>query len=301
MVGFFTLFIKLSSGYLWSTITFAIHQANASGKPRDDANHQLQLVLRNTESETTLISQLTKIMWVHRSRRVKVYGKAIGLVLLAGLYTLVFAFASGLSSRIIAAHDSSVLSVSNNCGWFQEPTLGTSSSISGGGMFESANAISVMARNVFRRSASYSRSCYGRFGDNSTACEGYIRPTLPYTVSRGLPCPFSDNACNGTAISLDTGHLRSDTHLGINTRPQDALSVRKVFTCVPLAGERYTNGWQQIPPALAAAQGLPSTAQLKGYSFGPTKSIFGSFNALNYTATMDDIHWKFGKQPYSLK
>jgi hypothetical protein len=102
-------------------------------------------------------------------------------------------------------------------------------------------------------------------------------------------------------MSLDTGHLRSDIHFGMNTRSEDALSVRKVLTCVPLAGEKYTDGWQQMPPTMSAAQGLPQDTRLKGYSFGRTNSIFGSFNDLNYTAAMDEVHWKFGKQPYSLK
>jgi hypothetical protein len=102
-------------------------------------------------------------------------------------------------------------------------------------------------------------------------------------------------------MSLDTGYLRSDIHFGMNTRTEDALSVRKVLTCVPLAGEKYTDGWKQMPQTMSAAQGLPPDTRLKGYSFGQTKSIFGSFNDLNYTAVMDEVHWKFGKQPYSLK
>jgi hypothetical protein len=300
-VGFFTLFIKLSSGYLWGTISFVIHQINASGKPRDDSYHQLQLILRNTESESTFANQLIKIVWVHRGGRLRTYYKSLILILFASLYALGFALASGLSSRVIAATDASVLSVSQHCGWFQEPSLGNISSLASGQLFESVNAISVMARNVYRRSASYSRSCYGRFGDNSTACGNYVRPTLPYVVTRGLPCPFYEEACNGTAISLDTGYMRSNTHLGVNTRPEDAISVRKVLTCVPLAGENYTDGWKQVPPEVATAQGLPLETKLKGYSFGPTRSLFGSFNELNHTAAMDEFHWKFGKQPYSLK
>lgn len=301
LVGFFTLFIKLSSGYLWGTIKFTIHQLNASTKPRDASYHQLQLVLHNTESESSFITQMTRVLWAHRGGRPRMFCKCLALILFAGLYTLVFALTSGLSSRIIRAHDSTVLSVSKHCGWFKEPTLGNSSSISSGGVFESVNAISVMSRNVYRRSASYSRSCYGRFGDNSTACEDYFLPTLPYLVRKDLPCPFASRACNGSAMSLDTGHLRSDLHFGMNTRSEDALSVRKVLTCVPLAGEQYTDGWQQVPPTMSAAQGLPLDTRLKGYSFGRTDSIFGSFDNLNYTAAMDEVHWKFGKQPYSLK
>ncbi|KAF3004370.1 hypothetical protein E8E13_009864 [Curvularia kusanoi] len=300
LVGFFTLFLKISSGYFWSSIKFGLHQANASGKPQNDLHHQVQLVLRNAESESSVISQIAKVLWVHRADKAKAFGKSVGLIAFAGLYALGFALMSGLSSRLIAAPDSSVLNVSKNCGWFQEPSFGNSSSI-GGGIFDSANAISVMARNVVRRSASYSRSCYGHFGDKATSCETFVRQTLPYTLSKNLPCPFSEGACNGSTMSLDTGYLRSDTHLGINTRPHNALFIRKALTCVPIAGEKYTDGWRQMSPTAATAQGLPLTALQKGYSFGQTKGSFGSVNSFNYTITLDDVHWKFGKQPYGLK
>jgi hypothetical protein len=125
---------------------------------------------------------------------------------------------------------------------------------------------------------------------------------LPYTISRDVTCPFNEKACNGTAISLDTGRLRSDIHLGVNTRPEDALSVRMVLTCVPLAGEKYTTGWQQIIPEIAFAVGLPFDTKVKSYAFGPSMISFGGHvGSFNYTAAMDEVRWVQGIQPYSLQ
>jgi hypothetical protein len=129
-----------------------------------------------------------------------------------------------------------------------------------------------------------------------------VQPALPYTINRNVSCPFSENACNGTAISLDTGRLRSDTHLGVNTRPEDALSVRKVLTCVPLAGEKYATDWQQIIPDIAFSTGLPLDTKVKSYAFGPRSISLGAHvGGLNYTAAMDEIRWRKGVQPYSLQ
>jgi hypothetical protein len=310
LVGFLTLFITVTGDYLWGTLAFLIHQINSSNKPRRGAHHQLQLILRNAENHQSFIGHVSKLAWVHRHGASKVIRKSLALISIATLYTVVFTLAGGFSSRIIAARDSSVLSVDQNCGWLfeptylnpSEPTIDNIYSMSSTELFAYINAITVMLRNVFRRSATYSRSCYGDSAGNSTICGNFVQPNLPYTVRRQVPCPFDDKACNGTAISLDTGHLRSDFHLGVNTRPGDALSVRKVLTCVPLAGERYTSGWQQMAPDMALGWGLPLDTRVKAYAFGPRVIGFGQHvGGLKYTAGMDEIRWVHGVQPYSLQ
>jgi hypothetical protein len=312
LVGFFTLFITIIGGYLWGTIAFVIHQVNSSSKPQLSSYHQLQLILRNTESDASFISHLSRIAWAHRHGGSKIYCKSVVLCLFASLYALVFALGGGFSSKIIVARDPSVLTIDRHCGWLQEPTflnppeptIDTIYSIPGAQLYEYINVVTVMLRNAFRRSASHSRSCYGHLGEKSTACNNFVQPTLPYTINRDVTCPFNEKACNGTAISLDTGRLRSDIHLGVNTRPEDALSMRKVLTCVPLAGEKYATGWQQIIPETAFATGLPFDTKVKSYAFGPRPIVFGQnvgVVGLNYTSGMDEIRWVRGVQPYSLQ
>jgi hypothetical protein len=310
LVGFFTLFITIIGGYLWGTIAFVIHQVNSSSKPQLSSYHQLQLILRNIDSNASFISHLSRIAWAHRHGGSKVYCKSVVLILFASLYALVFALGGGFSSTIIVARDPSVLTIVRHCGWLQEPiylnplepTIDTIYSISGAQFYEYINVVTVMLRNAFRRSAGHSRSCYGHFGEKLTACNNFVQPTLPYTINRDVTCPFNEKACNGTAISLDTGRLRSDIHLGVNTRPEDALSVRKVLTCVPLAGENYTTGWQQIIPEIAFGTGLPLDTKVKPYAFGARKISFAPLVVdLNYTAGMDEIRWRQGVQPYSLQ
>lgn len=302
------MFIAICSSFLWVTISFVVHQLNSSSSPQDESHHQLQLILRNTDNTGTCTNQLSKLAWVHKRSKSKTYYKSIGLLLFANIFNFGFILVGIFSTKFIAAQDSSVLSVSRHCGWFKEPTVKGDDpfdfdsfyTLSGLEFAEYVNAVSVMSRNVLRRSAAYSRSCYGRFGENSTACGNYAQATLAYTITRDVGCPFNDKACNGTAISLDTGHIRSDSDLGINTTPEDALSMRKVLTCVPLAGESYTSGWQQLPDEAAFRDQVPQGTRAKAYSFGPYLGYSQVPAISNYTIYMDEVDWKKGQQPYSL-
>jgi hypothetical protein len=310
LVSFLTLFITVVGNYLWGILAFLLHQIRSSSRPRRGTHHQLQLILRNAESDQSFIGQVVKLAWAHRHGGSKIVRKSIVLILVASLFTLVFTLVGGFSSHIIAARDPSVLSVDQNCGWIFEPTylnpfdptLDNIYSIPSVELFAYINAVTVTLRNVFRRSAAYSRSCYRGSVESSTACANFVQSTLPYTMRRQVPCPFADKVCNGTAISLDTGHLRSDIHLGLNTRPEDALSVRKVLTCVPLAGEAYTSGWQQISQDTADRWDLPVNTKAKAYAFGPRMMGWGEHvGGINYTAGIDEIRWVHGVQPYSLQ
>lgn len=291
-------------------IAFVIHQVNSSSKPQVGSYHQLQLILRNTESVHSFIRHLSRVAWTHRHGESRIYRKSVVLFSFASLYALVFALGGGFSSGIIIARDRSVLTIDRHCGWLQEPTylnppeptLDNLYSIPREQIYKYVNVVTVMLRNALRRSASHSRSCYGHFGEKSTACNNFVQPTLPYTIDRDVKCPFDEKACNGNAISLDTGRLRSDVHLGVNTRSEDALSVRKILTCVPLAGEKYATGWQQIIPELASEIGLPFDTKVKSYAFGPRTISSGKHDSsLNHTSGMDEIHWIQGVQPYSLQ
>lgn len=283
---------------------------NASSKPQRNSHHQLQLILRNSDTEGTFVTQLRKILWVNRGSAFQSYRKSIALMLFAVMHSLSFLIAGGFSSEIIAARDPSVLSVSRHCGWIQEPrfenpevpTFDNIYSLPRNQLVEWINAVSVLSRNFYRKSASYSRTCYGRLGDNSTVCGILVQPNLHYAVRYNVPCPFSDKACNGTAVSLDTGRLRSDTHLGVNTRPEDAMSVRKVLTCVPLAAERYTDGWQAGSPDMLADRNVPVGTRFKSYAFGPLQPYFGPRDPnTTVTVTADEVRWKSGNEPYSLQ
>lgn len=284
LISFLALFVKLAGSYLWGIVCFAIHQISASSRVQDDIYHQFQLVLRNCESESSFVAKLITVGFAHKGARFEAYRRSLWLLALATFHGVSMWVAGGLSSRFIAGNDE-VQAVPGKCGWMKEASI--KDIIHDDAAFETFNSLVVMTRYRYRQSAAYSRTCYGRMGGNSSICAIFKRRTLPYTISLSEPCPFDKKICNGSAISLDTGLLRSDEHLGINTRPEDAISFRKTLTCAPLAGEQYADGWQENP-AIA-------NDTMKCYYFGP---ILG--NDYEPTFCVSYQWWSRGDQPYNL-
>jgi hypothetical protein len=295
IVAFLALFVNLVGSHLWGIICFATHQANATSRKQDDTYHQLQLTLRNTKSESNLISDLIKIGHSRKGARLEAYRRSIPLFTLAGLHALAVLAAGTFSSKAIASNDE-VLTRSKSCGSMRDPS--EMLNITDDSTFELANALVVMARYVYRKSASYSRACYGQHSGHSTACGTYVRSTIPYNMSLSVPCPFDEKICNGLGVAFDTGLIRSDLDLGINTRPEDRLSVRKVLTCAPLAGEKYTDGWYSMQDSTFAESFAPETLW-KGWKFGH-RDFVGDVLP-EYTFNTNEALYRTGDRPYHLE
>ncbi|OAG12918.1 uncharacterized protein CC84DRAFT_1227646 [Paraphaeosphaeria sporulosa] len=247
LTAFLALFIRLAGSYLWGIICFAIHQSNASSEPQDDTYHQIQVALRNTDTEASLGWKLFRVGAVHQGSRINAFGRTSWLILLAMVHAAGIGALGGLSSRFIAGSDA-VLAVKGTCGWMEEVAQNQSErlmeELKDTTKFNTFSALVVMARYGYRRSAGYARSCYAQTSDNSSnACEIYTQPTLPYNVSLSEPCPFSEKVCNGTAMTADMDGLRSDTDLGINTLPESAVTLRQTWTCVPVDAQPYATQW----------------------------------------------------------
>ncbi|ORY15583.1 hypothetical protein BCR34DRAFT_170710 [Clohesyomyces aquaticus] len=290
--GFLALFVKLGGEHLWMSLCFIIHQLKASSKMQDDVHHQSQLVLRNVESEATLIQQLFKIASSHKGARLRAFSRFIPLILLASTSAVFFWAGAGLSSRFITSQEEVVQAIDKSCGWAKIPSF---KDLTDDTSFQAASALIATTRHGFRNSVSYAKACYSQKGVNATACNKYIQPTLPYSVAQNASCPFDSKMCKSSTILLDTGHLRTDNLLGFNTKPEDALSFRKIFSCAPLAGENYTEkGWQPIPDDLGANT---YAKYVKGYKFGEWTS--GS-NPGNWTFYVTDAEFLLSKKYYSL-
>jgi hypothetical protein len=189
--------------------------------------------------------------------------------------------------------------IPGQCGWVQDVPF---AQLSDDAVFNAANALIVTARNVFRRSATYSRSCYAHAEGNTTVCGTFVQPALPYNTTRDAPCPFDQKICNASAILMDTGLLHSDEHLGA-----DAMSLRKQLTCVPLAGEKYTDGWKvanDTDDAFESSSGALSTPagmESIGYKFGPQIQTTSSIpSRSNYTFRIPRNFLQGGDLPYNI-
>ncbi|KAF2680089.1 hypothetical protein K458DRAFT_111142 [Lentithecium fluviatile CBS 122367] len=290
VTAFFALFIKLVGGYLWGIICFALHQQSASSRPEDDIYHQHQVILRNTEHETSFIWNLHKVAFAHKGTRSEAYRRSFWLILLAVIHGVSFSIVGGLSSSFIVLNNEVQL-LPGQCGWVKEVPL---TNLTDDATFAAANALIVSVRNGFRRSATYSRSCYAQAEGSNTACGTYIQAALPYDSNFEAPCPF-DVACNGSAVVMDTGLLRSDKDFGINTQAKDAMSLRKQVTCAPLAGEKYTDGWLTSNDSLL----IPPGEALIGYKFGDLPQLTAA-QLSQYTFRISGTRLQSGDSPYQV-
>lgn len=254
-------------------------------------------MLRNTESEGSLVSKLLKVGWTYKGYRLEAYRRSFIFFILAVVHGLGFWAAGGLSSTFISQNNEVRLLSDSGCGWMAEPP--NIMNLADEKVFEEANALVVMMRYGLKKSAAYSRSCYMQSGKNSTACGTYVQSALPVNITVDAACPFDEKICNGKAITIDSGYIRSDHHLGINTRQEDSISARKVLTCAPLLGEKYTDGWISIPDSVNRSS-IPEGTIGKGYKFGPLKGATAFSPLSQYTFWATNLTIPYGDLPYLL-
>lgn len=283
----------MGGDHLWKSICFALHQINASPKEHDDVHYQHQLVLRSLESELGLLSKIWNIGIAHKGTRIASFRRSLFLAMIALGHGLAFYVAAGLSSRYFAGHQ--VVQIrTRNCGTMNEPDL---TRLTDDVSFEAADAMVVISRNGYRKSATYAKTCYAQTGNSTEACSTYVKPRLSYNVTRNTQCLFDKRICNGTSITLDSGLIRSDADMGINTHPRDAISVRKTLRCVPLAGEKYTDGWHPIADVVAVNIGVPLNGSFKAYKLSEETA---DLPPTNYFFWVTDFEFQLSQRAYIL-
>lgn len=105
------------------------------------------------------------------------------------------------------------------------------------------NALYVIAQMTIERSLAYTTTCYRNASSTVYTCNEFVRRHLESTANATEECPFSDIVYITPALSVDTGYLDSDFHLGINALVSDRISFRKKLTCASVNADNYTLGW----------------------------------------------------------
>jgi hypothetical protein len=157
------------------------------------------------------------------------------------------------------------------------------------------NALYAISKLTWDRSLAYSDACY-RGVSSAYACNEFVHRYLESTVNTTEECPFPSDVCITPALSVDTGYVDSDLHLGINARASDRISFRKKLTCAPINADNYTTGWttEGLPPTFPWDPDLISGAAYKFYNFGE-QVLFGlvqnwTFVEANYTGSIEKAY-----------
>jgi hypothetical protein len=90
--------------------------------------------------------------------------------------------------------------------------------------------------------AAFAGSCYGSNETTAPQCITYKRSQIPWTSNENVSCPFVAGTCRLEPIAayqMDTSALDSHDHLGLNPKPSERVTFRKVATCAPVTTKPY--------------------------------------------------------------
>ena len=228
-----TIFLGFVASQFWQAVQFIAHQVSVDPRQDDCLYHQKLVSLRNKGSAPALLMAVCKLRsartWGSKGRWAKSWGKISGLVALSLLYFLATEATRLSASLIWSASDDQVLARGSHCGFLTLP-----------------NATDPVLKDLYRTfilnqtltAETYVRQCNVANPD-PLRCGYYPAVSIPWQGS-SVACPFaSPEVCitnNSMPYQMDTGLVDSDTMLGMNARPSDRISIRKVTTCSPIDG-----------------------------------------------------------------
>src|SRR5436305_11055473 len=120
LVSFLALFVRMVGSHFWSVLCFVMHQLKSDSSPQDGLHHQHQLLLRNSQSHTSTLWDLTKVAFFWRASARHSFRRTLPLIVIALLQLTIFTTA-GLFSSHLASSTDEVLVRSPYCGYIQFP------------------------------------------------------------------------------------------------------------------------------------------------------------------------------------
>lgn len=238
LVAFIAIFVGAAGKSFWRLACFLLHRMLSNSDPQDGIYHQLQAILRNSDTAQDAAWSLGQVMWAWRvpARFRKPFPRLIGIITLALFVSISFGVAGVFSSQITTDTANEVLLTGNNCG-----------------PLKANDDVDVEAYNMLfephqhQRVTAYSNyalQCYT--GNTTTAaedCAPYVKANLESKITRNAGCPFASEMCKSDSDNLivDSGYIDSNEHLGINAPAKDRFQVRMLHHCAPIVTEGFTN------------------------------------------------------------
>ena len=239
---------------------------------RDGLFHQQQAILRNALTAENAFWTLARSGYAWRRKVKSALGSSLPLLLITFIHLAFFAAAGLFASQVTNTNAGQALvQMGGPCGFPAEvadPRTQDDANTSPDQLL-ALNTEALLGRLTITKSASYVRTCYNDDINSAMAiCNLYVTPHLigvDASAVTNATCPFGSNACTTPAVRYDSGHIHSSADLGINYRDSDSLTWRRVTTCAPIDGERYTTGWKDN---VKITYGSLPTTRAKFYNFG---------------------------------
>lgn len=297
MVAAVAMLITAASIAFWELFCFVVHHIRSTTQAKDGLFHQQQILLRNGNPPLVTSLRMLSLGFQWRAHARLSLLRALPFSII-GFSTFALFAVSGLFSAKIMYQSDEVLA-RGKCGFIQGSL---------GGYFVGGNVTERTVNDVFYQAAStsfredsaYARACYNDEVDRTTSsCNIYIQPRINFTRRDDETCPFADHACLVDPVSFDTG-IFSSKDLGVNTKPEDEVRLRKKLTCVPLNLERYSTGWtKEYRGGLDLLfNAISPDDSYKYYNLG--SSLVDGVPTLNHTFVMSNTSLQTQLQAYNL-
>ncbi|KAI1128616.1 hypothetical protein F5Y10DRAFT_291899 [Nemania abortiva] len=272
LIAFTAFFIAFVGSRFWRIACLCAHRLHSSEKPENAIYHQRQIILRNTASADSGLVQLLQLIWAWR-HSIPLLQSILPAFFMAIFCVVAFTIAGGFSSQIASSVGTEVLLNGTDCGYISKRTISqfTESTVAYG---------ERMGKNALN----YVQQCY--YNSNSlTDCSNFVTKRIPITVDESALCPFNANICRSQSenILLDTGHINSHHHLGINAPPNERILFRRTLQCAPLK----TSGFKRPNKS-----GSRHNSTL--YNYGPQQDPF-NLN-INYTYKVKDVESQYNRE-----
>jgi hypothetical protein len=275
LIAFLAVFVTWAGNQGWYIAAFAIHQYRSTTDARDNLHHQQQVLLRSDLNDVGFLWRILKTAWSWKSTDKRTIKRTLPLLAYTALHLLIF-FIAGLFTSRIASSTGEVLLKPNFCGWAPINILDIIH-FDFAGDPGAIDTFYATTNWLYKLSKTYASACYQLVSDDTSLCNSFVKPAIPYKQNLNDSCPFSSEMCTTPTVSFDTGLIDTHEGLGINMPKSDRLQFRKKLSCslLPTEGKfssNYTNNatepfWPWDPPATG---GL-----LYKYYYYGQQSVFG--------------------------
>jgi hypothetical protein len=300
LIAFVAFFSGIAGSNLWTIICFFIHQKRSTASDRSALHHQLQVLLRNAPQSPRFLWMVWELCRT-RKGKTSLLNSTTYLAIAAVTHIAVTAAISVFSSKITLSGNE-VLVHSISCGWtgmLDDAYF----ALTGTNSEDWVSGTYMIGRWTATQALQYAQTCYNSTGSTSSdSCRLYSMLALSL-LNYSAPCPFDQNFCSQElGISVDSGYINSNKHLGINASPEDNMRFRKVLTCVPTAAEeRYSSDWEpseHTNPLITPWNTVNVENKFKSYHLG-TINTFGFTSNVTFGLTNYSL-WE-GQPGYNLQ
>lgn len=249
LIAALSTLVSWSGVSAYSIISFYPHRRYASFPDKSLPDQQLQVLLRSPASMYDTLIDTIKLQRAWKGRSTKLKRRTIPLAIITGILICIFAAAGVLVAEVASKsyQQISVLTEPLDCGDFMPTGIDEPLGVNTSDLSHDYQARIDYLMLSAKKAREYTSLVYN--GSSDQYHSTFKQERLPLK-GKYVDCPWAvetkclgRNGTEGPAYNMNTGHLGSHVHFGINAPAQNRVTYRKSVTCGVLDVSNFT-----LPP-----------------------------------------------------